>query len=202
YMAADALSAAAERAGVDLAVETQGSSGSTTLDTDAIAHADAVIFATDVGVKSRGRFDGKPLVESGVKRAINEPDTMVAEALTAGDDPHAARVAHDDADAADGQEHAGAGVGRGRRIQQVLMTGVSYMIPFVAAGGLLMALGFLVGGFDVAFVAQDVATGYSLSSLPGAQEYDGATGTLQTDRAGLALYLGAVLFTLGDQIGR
>src|SRR5699024_11503496 len=50
----------------------------------------------------------------------------------------------------------------------------------------------------VAFVAQDVATGYSLSSLPGAQEYEGATGTLQTDRAGLAVYLGAVLFTLGD----
>lgn len=78
------------------------------------------------------------------------------------------------------------------------MTGVSYMIPFVAAGGLLMALGFLIGGFDVAFVAQDVATTFSLTSLPDQQTYEGATGAMQTERAGMTLYLGAVLFTLGD----
>ncbi len=184
YMAADALSAAAERAGAELAVETQGSSGSTALAADTIASADAVIFATDVGVKSRGRFSGKPLVESGVKRAINEPDTMIAEALAAGDDPHAARVAQDDADRAGGEEHAGGGaVGWGRRIQQVLMTGVSYMIPFVAAGGLLMALGFLVGGYEIADSAQDIVVTDSLTNLP-----DG----------GLGIYLGAVLFTLGS----
>ena len=55
-----------------------------------IAGAAAVIFATDVGVKDRQRFAGKPVVASGVKRAINEPDAMVAEALRAADDPHAA----------------------------------------------------------------------------------------------------------------
>ena len=57
-----------------------------------IAGADAVIFATDVGVKDRQRFAGKPVVASGVKRAINEPAKMVAEALAAADNPNAARV--------------------------------------------------------------------------------------------------------------
>ena len=92
YMAADALAAAAKRAGVTLTVETQGSSGSTPLPAKTIADADAVIFATDVGVKDRQRFAGKPVVASGVKRAINEPDKMIAEALSAAADPSAARV--------------------------------------------------------------------------------------------------------------
>ena len=64
-----------------LHVETQGSSGSTPLSADTIAAADAVIFATDVGVKDKGRFAGKPVIASGVKRAINEPDKMIAEAV-------------------------------------------------------------------------------------------------------------------------
>ncbi len=92
YMAADSLVAAAKEAGVTLHVETQGSSGSTPLDASTIAGADAVIFATDVGVKDKGRFAGKPVVASGVKRAINEPAKMVAEALAAADNPNAARV--------------------------------------------------------------------------------------------------------------
>ena len=64
YMAADALAAAAKEAGVELTVETQGSSGSTPLPAETIANADAVIFATDVGVKDKGRFAGKPVVAS------------------------------------------------------------------------------------------------------------------------------------------
>ena len=73
-------------------METQGSSGSTPLSADTIADADAVIFATDVGVKDRDRFAGKPVVASGVKRAINEPAKMIAEAVAAADNPNAARV--------------------------------------------------------------------------------------------------------------
>ncbi len=92
YMAADSLVAAAKEAGVTLHVETQGSSGSTPLDASTIAGADAVIFATDVGVKDKGRFAGKPVIASGVKRAINEPAKMVAEAVAAADNPNAARV--------------------------------------------------------------------------------------------------------------
>ena len=188
YMAADALKLAADRAGIDLIVETQGSSGSTPVSAATIAGADAVIFATDVGVKDRGRFAGKPVVASGVKRAINEPDTMIAEAVAASDNPNAARV--------EGQAAAGAAtegssdVGWGTRIRQILLTGVSYMIPFVAAGGLLIALGFLFAGYDIAnkpegktdSLAHIIATTNSLTNLPA---------------GGFTQYLGAVLFTLG-----
>lgn len=187
YMAADALAAAAERAGVDFHVETQGSSGATPLAPDVIAGADAVIFAADVGVKDRGRFAGKPVVISGVKRGIDEPDTMIAEAQDAADDPDAHRVAADDSADAGG---ASADAGWGKRIQQVLMTGVSYMIPFVAAGGLLMALGFLVGDYTLAndfddsqSIAEHLVLSNSLTNLP-----DG----------GMHMYLGAVFVALGS----
>ncbi len=149
YMAADSLVAAAKEAGVMLHVETQGSSGSTPLDPATIAGADAVIFATDVGVKDKQRFAGKPVVASGVKRAINEPAKMVAEALAAANNPNAARVEGSGAGAAPSAAPAG-GVGWGTRLRQILLTGVSYMIPFVAAGGLLIALGFLFGGYEIA----------------------------------------------------
>ncbi len=181
YMAADSLAAAAKKAGVTLHVETQGSSGSTPLAASLIAGADAVIFATDVGVKDKQRFAGKPVVASGVKRAINEPDKMVAEALAAADNPNSARV-EGTADTSSAGDTPSGGVGWGTRTRQILLTGVSYMIPFVAAGGLLIALGFLFGGYQITDVAEDVVINNSLWNLP--------TG-------GFAQYLGAVLFMIG-----
>ena len=189
YMAADALTLAAQRAGVALTVETQGSSGSTPLAAATIAGADAVIFATDVGVRDRRRFAGKPVIASGVKRAINEPDAMIAEAVAAADDPSAARV-EGSVPVGGAPEVAASSLGWGTRLRQILLTGVSYMIPFVAAGGLLIALGFLLAGYEIANTPEGktdslgriIATGNSLTNLP-----DG----------GLAQYLGAVLFTLG-----
>lgn len=178
YMAADALVAAGERAGVRVQVETQGSSGTTPLPAATIAAADAVILATDVGVKDRERFAGKPVVESGVKRAINEPDAMIADALRVARDPAAAR-----ATTAAAPEPEAAALGWGTRLRQILLTGVSYMIPFVAAGGLLIALGFLVGGYDIADNASTIVLDNSLTSLP---------------PGGLATYLGAVLYQLGS----
>ncbi|MFY2789419.1 PTS fructose transporter subunit IIABC [Rhodococcus sp. MALMAid1271] len=180
YMAADSLVAAGERAGVTVHVETQGSSGSTPLDPAIIAGAEAVIFATDVGVKGRERFAGKPVISSGVKRAINEPDVMVTEALRAALNPDAARVGGT-AVAAESNDSAGE-LGWGTRIRQILLTGVSYMIPFVAAGGLLIALGFLLGGYEISGVAEDIVVNNSITSLP-----DG----------GITAYLGAVLFQIG-----
>ncbi|EME23701.1 PTS fructose transporter subunit IIABC [Rhodococcus triatomae] len=181
YMAADSLVAAGERAAVPVHVETQGSSGGTALGADVIAGAAAVIFATDVGVKGRERFAGKPVVASGVKRAINEPDAMLAEALRASENPAAATVSgvveSSDADAGT------ADVGWGTRLRQILLTGVSYMIPFVAAGGLLIALGFLFGGYEIGDSAKDIVLDNSLWNLP-----DG----------GLGAYLGAVLFQIGS----
>ncbi|MDV8020926.1 fructose-specific PTS transporter subunit EIIC [Rhodococcus sp. IEGM 1330] len=180
YMAADSLVAAGERAGVTVHVETQGSSGSTPLDPSIIAGAEAVIFATDVGVKGRERFAGKPVISSGVKRAINEPDVMLTEALRAALNPDAARVGGT-AVAAGSSESAGE-LGWGTRIRQILLTGVSYMIPFVAAGGLLIALGFLLGGYEISGVAEDIVVNNSITSLP---------------EGGIAAYLGAVLFQIG-----
>ena len=198
YMAAESLENAAQEKGVELHVETQGSGGITPFTDAQIASASALIVAADVTISGRERFAGLPLVEHPVKRAISHGPQMIDEAVAAVSDPSARRVPaggeRSEGETADGDSRQS----WPRRIQGAVMTGVSYMIPFVAAGGLLMALGFLIAGFDVAFIAQDVATGFSLSSLPGHQEYEGAAGMMQTERAGLALYLGAVLFTLGD----
>ncbi|MCA0157499.1 fructose-specific PTS transporter subunit EIIC [Tsukamurella sp. M9C] len=188
YMAADALKLAAERAGVELTVETQGSSGSTPLSPQTIADAGAVVFATDVGVKGRERFAGKPVITSGVKRGINEPDAMIAEAVAAASDPNATRV--DGAAAASG-ETASAPAGLGGQLKRALLTGVSYMIPFVAAGGLLIALGFLLGGYQLgnSTLSEGMSDGAyialhnSLWNLP-----DG----------GLLQYLGSVSFATGQ----
>jgi PTS system fructose-specific IIC component len=190
YMAADALKMAAERAGVRLIVETQGSSGSTPVSAETIGDAGAVIFATDVGVKDRRRFAGKPVIASGVKRAINEPDAMIAEAVAAAGNPNATRVEGSREATAATPATAAGGLGWGTRIRQILLTGVSYMIPFVAAGGLLIALGFLLAGYEIANAPEGktdslgkiIATSNSLTDLPS---------------GGLMQYLGAVLFTLG-----
>ena len=199
YMAAESLENAAHDKSVEIHVETQGSGGVTPLTSEQIASADALIIAADVSISGRERFAGLPVIEHPVKRAISHGPDLIEEALSAATDPSARRVPTGDGGDDKGAESAAADKQSWpRRLQGAVMTGVSYMIPFVAAGGLLMAVGFLIAGFDVAFVAQDVATGFSLTSLPDHQTYEGAAGQLETEQAGLALYLGAVLFTLGD----
>lgn len=196
YMAADALAQAADARGdVEFHVETQGSSGNTPLDQEIIRGADAVIFAVDVAVRDKNRFAGLPVIQSPVKRGINEPGKMIEEAVAAANDPGSRKVAVSRSQ--DGESAAGADESWPKRIQQAVMTGVSYMIPFVAAGGLLLAFGFLVGGYDVANAAQHIATNFSFSNLPGNTfEVDGESMTF--DRAGWLLYLGAVLFATGQ----
>ncbi|MEU2629413.1 fructose-specific PTS transporter subunit EIIC [Kitasatospora sp. NPDC007106] len=144
YMAARALEQAAARAGATIHVETQGSAGSTPLDPAVIAAADAVILAHDVEVRDRARFAGLPTVDTGVKAGVNRADELVAEAVAlAAAAP--ARTAEPAAAPApvQRQEHWA------KRLRGYLMTGVSYMIPFVAAGGLLIALGFAIGGYTI-----------------------------------------------------
>jgi fructose PTS system EIIBC or EIIC component len=193
YMAAEALEAAAARAGVDLQVETQGSAGATPLAPDAIASAGAVIFAVDVGVRDRHRFAGKPLVSSGVKRPFDQADEMIAEALRYADDPNAPRVEGSGSGAGDVTTGGGAGESWGGRTRRVLMTGVSYMIPFVAAGGLLIALSFLFGGYEIVGPAGDIVTNNTLWNLPGTGDLPHALFD-----SGLTAYIGAVLFVLGS----
>jgi PTS system fructose-specific IIC component len=182
YMAADSLVAAAQEMGVDLQVETQGSSGAKPLDPAVIAAADAVIFAVDVDVRGKERFAGKPVINAPVKRGIDEPAKMVQEALAAATDPHARRVPHFGAEEQAEQAAAEKGEHIGQKLKRALLTGVSYMIPFVAGGGLLIALGFLLGGYNITSVADKVVLANNFGNLP---------------EGGLAIYLGAVLFKIG-----
>ena len=195
FMAAEALEQAGKDRGITVAIEGQGSGKIDALDPDLINRASAVIFAHDLPVKGRERFAGKPVIDVGVKAAVNDAGSLVDKALAAADDPSAARVpagGESSEESEEGSEHWA------RRLQRSVMTGVSYMIPFVAAGGLLIALGFLLGGYDIALtpegadksVAEVVAHDYTLWSLPGSVE--GAAGS------GLTLYLGSVFFLLGQ----
>ncbi|MFJ7244717.1 fructose-specific PTS transporter subunit EIIC [Kitasatospora sp. NPDC098652] len=147
YMAAKALELAAARAGVRIQVETQGSAGTTVLAPEVIAAADAVIFAHDVEVRDRARFAGKPTVDVGVKAAVNRADDLIAQA--AGLVAQAGGGARP-ATAPGAAVSAPAGEHWAQRLRKYLMTGVSYMIPFVAAGGLLIALAFAIGGYQIA----------------------------------------------------
>ena len=184
YMAADALKYAAEELGYDLKVETQGSSGNETLSQADIDAADAVIFAVSVNVRDRNRFAGKPFVESPVKRGIDEPKEMIAEALAEAENPNGARVA---AAASTSDDSAGASEGAwGSRIYKAVMTGISYMIPFVAAGGILVALGFVFEAITVPNLG-DVDTKAIL----------GSATLFNLGDVHWTLYLGAVLQTIG-----
>lgn len=150
YMAAESLENAGRAAGVELVVETQGSAGFTRLDPAVIAAADGVILAHDVPVREKERFAGKATVDVGVKAGINRPGELVAEVrdkaargeITSGSAAGSGPGTPVDrtGDSADGY---------GTRLRTWLMSGVSYMVPFVAAGGLLIALGFAIGGWRV-----------------------------------------------------
>jgi fructose PTS system EIIBC or EIIC component len=156
YMAAEALEQAARNAGHEIKVETQGAAGAEAVADADIAGADAVVFAADVEVRNRERFAGKPLVQTSVKRAINDADGLIAEAEPAASAAPVAATATPTAGGGDagrpvpptptGGGGGGGAAAFGNQLRGWLMTGVSYMIPFVAAGGILIALGFLLGG--------------------------------------------------------
>ncbi|MFE3107801.1 fructose-specific PTS transporter subunit EIIC [Kitasatospora indigofera] len=158
YLAARALEQAAARAGAEIRVETQGSAGSTPLAPEVIAAADAVILAHDVEVRDRGRFAGKPTVDVGVRAGVSRADELVARAVRAARaaDPAGPVRAGPDRAAGGGPVTGRREDHRGSRLRQYLMTGVSYMIPFVAAGGLLIALAFAIGGYEISSAASVV----------------------------------------------
>ncbi|MFE0801944.1 PTS fructose transporter subunit IIC, partial [Streptomyces sp. NPDC058834] len=153
YMAAESLENAGREAGVEVAVETQGSAGFTRLDPAVIEAADGVIFAHDVPVREKDRFAGKPTVDTGVKAAINRPAELIGEVrgkaargeVTAAGSAGSAGFGG----ATPVERGGGSGEGYGTKLRIWLMSGVSYMVPFVAAGGLLIALGFAIGGYEI-----------------------------------------------------
>ncbi|MFE6757985.1 fructose-specific PTS transporter subunit EIIC [Streptomyces sp. NPDC057684] len=147
YMAAESLEKAGRDAGdVEVVVETQGSAGFTRLAPEAIAAADGVIFAHDVPVREKDRFAGKPTVDVGVKAGINRPAALIGEVRE-----KAARgeTTSGTAPATPVDRAGDAGDSYGTKLRKWLMSGVSYMVPFVAAGGLLIALGFAIGGYTI-----------------------------------------------------
>ncbi|MFE9342337.1 PTS fructose transporter subunit IIABC [Streptomyces olivaceus] len=157
YMAAESLENAGREAGVEVVVETQGSAGFTRLDPAVIAAADGVILAHDVAVREKDRFAGKPTVDTGVKAAVNRPGELIGEVrskaargeVTAAGGAGAGGAAGGDGATTPVGRGGESGEGYGTRLRTWLMSGVSYMVPFVAAGGLLIALGFAIGGYEI-----------------------------------------------------
>ncbi|MFC5953423.1 fructose-specific PTS transporter subunit EIIC [Streptomyces pratens] len=147
YMAAEALENAGREAGIEIAVEPQGSAGFTRLDPAVIAAADGVIFAHDVPVREKERFAGKPTVDTGVKAGINRPTELIAEVRGKAERGEATAAAASGDTPVDRTGEPGEGYGT--KLRKWLMSGVSYMVPFVAAGGLLIALGFAIGGYAI-----------------------------------------------------
>ncbi len=206
YMAAENLEQAGKDAGHDVQVETQGSAGTVPLSDDVIAAADGVIYAADLEVKGKERFAGKPFIDVGVKKAVHDGPGVLAAAIAAVENaPKASAGTAGAAPVAASPASSGSSatrtVGTGTRIRQWLMTGVSYMIPFVAAGGILIALGFLFGGDDVVtklyggdlngVTYQDTAGSLPLG-FPKGQSFD--TLLSQAGFAGILFALGKISF--------
>ncbi|MFK5705764.1 fructose-specific PTS transporter subunit EIIC [Ligilactobacillus sp. LYQ139] len=141
YMAEENLEKAAEKLGVDIKVETNGSEGVKHLLTaDEIKKAAGVVIAADKKVKM-ARFDGKHLVNQPVTAGIKEPEKLLQEVL----DGKAPVYHADGADEGEEQEVASGSVWS--NIYKQLMNGISHMLPFVIGGGILMALSFVVENY-------------------------------------------------------
>ncbi len=204
YMAAESIEQAAKAAGHSITVETQGAAGAEPIPADVIAAADAVIFAADVEVRDRARFAGKPLVTAPVKRAISDGPGLVAEAVQAAGAGTAVTAAGGAMSAASAPGPASGGLttkvdrdaGFGTRLRQWLMTGVSYMIPFVAAGGILIAISFILGGPQVATkVFGGTFHGHTYpAALTGIESFTIAPVLHAAGIAGLLFLIGKVAF--------
>ncbi|MCW1246076.1 PTS fructose-like transporter subunit IIB [Pseudomonas sp. SAICEU22] len=134
FMAAEALQQAAARLGYDLKIETQGSVGARNpLSPEAIAEADVVLLATDIEVATE-RFAGKKIYRCGTGIALKQAEATLKKALAEGVQESAA---------------SGASTGPAKTeksgVYKHLLTGVSFMLPMVVAGGLMIALSFVFG---------------------------------------------------------
>ncbi|MFJ5624430.1 fructose-specific PTS transporter subunit EIIC [Peribacillus loiseleuriae] len=138
YMAAENLQKAGKALGVDIKVETQGSIGvENALTEQEIAEADGIIIAADKDVPKE-RFAGKKVIITGVKDGVHKPDELIKRVLS-GDAP----VYKPEMAAA---SKSNSNAKRENPIYKHLMSGVSYMVPFIVVGGLLIALALTLGG--------------------------------------------------------
>jgi PTS system fructose-specific IIC component len=134
YMAADALKAKAAELGIDIKVETNGSSGAkNVLTISEIENAVAVIVAADTSVQMN-RFKGKHVIETAVAEGIRKPQELIERALK-----QDAPIYNSDQKQSEEKKEQRTG------IYKHLMNGVSNMLPFVVGGGILIAISFMFG---------------------------------------------------------
>ncbi|PCF63952.1 fructose-specific PTS transporter subunit EIIC [Staphylococcus intermedius] len=144
YMAQEKLEQAAASLGIDIKVETQGGVGAeNVLTAEEIAAADGIIIAADRQV-DLSRFNGKPLVKESVRAGIHQPEALI-ERVVKGEAPvyHASGEADTSGTTAPQSENKQNGM---QMVYQHLMNGVSFMVPFIVVGGLLIALALSLGG--------------------------------------------------------
>jgi len=196
FMAAEALQQAARTLGHSIRVETQGSVGAQqTLTAAEIAAADFVLIAADTQVE-RSRFAGKRLHVAGTKAAIRDAGALIAQAgrdAAVWGEPASARPPGPAAAAEAAAPRNGATIARAALAgpYKHLMTGVSYMLPFVVAGGLLIALSFALGGIFVYQEANEGTLGWVLFQI-------GAKGGFALMVPALA---GFIAFSIADRPG-
>ena len=139
YMAAEALQKAGDEMGISIKVETNGSGGAkNVLTAQEIAECDGIIIAADKSVET-ARFDGKPVFSTKVADGIHKPQELISKIVN-GEAP----VFHSDKKADASAAAAGDNESFGRKLYKHLMNGVSHMLPFVVAGGIFIALAFLI----------------------------------------------------------
>lgn len=137
YMAAEALEKAGEKMGIAVKAETNGSGGAkNVLTREEIENCDGIIIAADKTVET-ARFNGKPVLSVPVSKGISNPEGLI-QRIVDGKVP----VFH--SDKADTSVSSGEKESFGRQIYKHLMNGVSHMLPFVVAGGILIAIAFLI----------------------------------------------------------
>lgn len=138
YMAAEALEKAGKEMGIPLKAETNGSGGAkNVLTKKEIEECDGIIVAADKNVEM-ARFDGKPVISTKVADGIHKPKELI-EKIESGQVP----IYHHHGGAAASSDEI-EGESAGRRLYKHLMNGVSHMLPFVVAGGLFIAVAFLI----------------------------------------------------------
>ena len=137
YMAAEALAKAGEAMGINIKVETNGSGGAkNVLTAEEIANCDGIIIAADKSVET-ARFDGKPVYSTKVADGIHKPEELINKIIN-GEAP----IFHSDKKAQDVAVEDNESFGR--KLYKHLMNGVSHMLPFVVAGGIFIAVAFLI----------------------------------------------------------
>lgn len=138
YMAAEALEKAGRRLGISIKVETNGSGGAKNILTpEEIAACDGIIVAADKSVEM-ARFDGKKVLATKVANGIKIPDELI-QRIEKGDAPVYHHEGGSSAAVSSGEKES-----FGRKVYKHLMTGVSNMLPFTVAGGIFIALAFLI----------------------------------------------------------